>query len=318
MTQAKGGLGRGLSALLPQEVRVPAGDGMRAPADAWSRSADEPRIATGPQLREIRVQDIQPNPRQPRQAIDDEALEELAASIRSVGLLQPIIVRRAGHGYELVAGERRWRASQRAGLEVIPAVVRDTEDEHLLRDALIENLQRVDLNPLEEAAAYRGLVDDFGATHEEIAARVGKSRAAVTNSLRLLGLAPEVQQRLASGTLSAAHGRAIAALADHGAQARAAVRVAAEQMSVRQTEEMVRAMAGSGQARLSERARARRDTPSAAREAGILEAEMLLSDILGTRVVVESGRARSRVVIEYADFADLDRIVRIIEGEREH
>jgi ParB family chromosome partitioning protein len=288
MNEQRGGLGRGLSALLPQERR------------------------TGSELREVGLDEIRPNPRQPRTTVDDEALGELAASIRSVGLLQPVIVREAVDGtYELVAGERRWRAARIAGLLRIPAIVRETGDDQLLRDALIENLQRVDLNPLEEAAAFRQLVDDFGATHEEIADRVGKSRAAVTNALRLLSLAPDVQSRMSSGLISAAHGRAIAALSDPKAQARAAARVVAESLSVRQTEELVRTMAGTGEA-LHERAVARRDVRKD-RPAGILEAEMLLSDILGTRVSVESGRRRGRIVIEYADFDDLDRIVRLIE-----
>ncbi|MGZ4119286.1 MAG: ParB/RepB/Spo0J family partition protein [Actinomycetota bacterium] len=290
MTELKGGLGRGLSALLPQEQRV-----------------------SGPQLRDVPLDEIRPNPRQPRTGLDDAMLEELAASIRSVGLLQPVVVRPVSGGYELVAGERRWRASKIAGLMRIPAIVRETGDDQMLRDALIENLQRVDLNPLEEAAAFRQLVDDFGATHEEIADRVGKSRAAVTNALRLLQLGPDVQQRLAAGTLSAAHGRAIAALADHDAQARAAARVVAGSLSVRQTEDLVRQMVGTGD-QLRERAIARRDV-SKERPAGILEAEMLLSDILGTRVAVEPGRRRGRISIEFADFDDLDRIVRLIGGE---
>ncbi|HLW16235.1 MAG TPA: ParB/RepB/Spo0J family partition protein [Actinomycetota bacterium] len=290
MTELKGGLGRGLSALLPHEVV----------------------IAGGPQLRDIAIGEIRPNARQPRTAIEDDALNELAASIRSVGLLQPVVVRPVDGGYELVAGERRWRACTLAGLTRIPAIIRETGDDQMLRDALIENLQRVDLNPLDEAAAFRQLVDDFGATHEEIAERVGKSRAAVTNSLRLLQLSPDVQQRIATGTFSAAHGRAIAALADHAAQARAAARVVADSLSVRQTEELVRTMVGTGEP-LRERAAARRD-PKKDRPAGILEAEMLLSDILGTRVVVESGRRRGRIAIEFADFDDLDRIVRHIGG----
>ena len=290
MTELKGGLGRGLSALLPHEVV----------------------IAGGPQLRDVAIGEIKPNARQPRTAIDDDALDELAASIRSVGLLQPVVVRPVDGGYELVAGERRWRACKLAGLTRIPAIIRETGDDQMLRDALIENLQRVDLNPLDEAAAFRQLVDDFGATHEEIAERVGKSRAAVTNSLRLLQLSPDVQQRIAAGTFSAAHGRAVAALADHAAQARAAARVVADALSVRQTEDLVRTMVGTGEP-LRERAAARRD-PKKERPAGILEAEMLLSDILGTRVVVESGRRRGRIAIEFADFDDLDRIVRFIGG----
>jgi len=290
MTELKGGLGRGLSALLPHEVR----------------------IAGSPQLRDIAIDEIKPNARQPRTAIDDDALGELAASIRSVGLLQPVVVRPVDGGYELVAGERRWRACRLAGLTRVPAIIRETGDDQMLRDALIENLQRVDLNPLEEAAAFRQLVDDFGATHEEIADRVGKSRAAVTNSLRLLQLSPDVQQRIAAGTFSAAHGRAIAALADHAAQSRAAARIVADGLSVRQTEELVRSLVGTGEP-LRERAAARRDQKKE-RSAGILEAEMLLSDILGTRVVVEPGRRRGRISIEFADFEDLDRIVRLIGG----
>lgn len=316
MTQIKGGLGRGLSALLPQGNQpAPTVVDPEHPGIAPAVVA-VPEVRPRAELIEVAIDDIRPNPRQPRQTIDDAPLGELAASIRSVGLLQPVIVRRVHNGYELVAGERRWRACRIAGLARIPAIVRRTGDDQLLRDALIENVQRVDLSPLEEAAAFRQLVDEFGATHEEIATRVGKSRAAVTNSLRLLTLAPEVQQRISIGALSAAHGRAIAALADHAAQARAAVRAVADALSVRQTEDLVRAMAGTGEAQLSGRAVARREAPKPERPAGILEAEMLLSDILATRVVVESASERGRIVIDYADFTDLDRIVRIIEGER--
>lgn len=294
MTQTRGGLGRGLSALLPPDVQV-----------------------VGPTLREVPIDDVSPNPRQPRAAMDEQELSELAASIAQVGLLQPIVVRERDGRYELVAGERRWRACRLAGLSHVQAIVRDTDDDALLRDALIENVQRVDLNPLEEAAAFRQLVDDFGATHEEIAERVGKSRAAVTNALRLLNLAADVQQRLAAGLLSAAHARAIAALADHGAQARVAARIVSEGLSVRATEELVRTMAGTGEADLAERAAARRGATTTTRPAGLLEAEMLLSDILNTRVEVTSRRARGRIAIDYADFEDLDRIVRIIGGKQE-
>lgn len=294
MSEQRGGLGRGLSALLPAQ---------RAPE--------------GRRLQEVALDEIKPNHRQPRNGFDDASLEELAASIRSVGVLQPVIVRPVGDGFELVAGERRWRAARLAGLHAIPAIVREAGDDQMLRDALIENLQRVDLNPLEEAAAFRQLVDDFGATHEEIAERVGKSRAAITNALRLLALSPDVQQRMAAGSISAAHGRAIAALADHATQARAAARVVAEQLTVRRTEEMVRQMAGAAGEGLSARATATRaGSRPAQRPAGILEAEMLLSDILATRVQVHAGRKRGRVIIEYADFEDLDRIVRTIEGQR--
>lgn len=305
MTQPRGGLGRGLSALLPKQKQEEAGG---------AGPSSEGRA----ELRELALDEIRPNPRQPRAAFDEAALNELAASIRSVGLLQPVVVRAVFGGYELVAGERRLRAARIAGLGAIPAIVRHAGDEQMLRDALIENLQREDLNPLEEAAAYRQLVDDLGATHEEVAERVGKSRAAVTNALRLLGLAPEVQRRIATGSLSAAHGRAIAALANHDAQARAAQRATADGLSVRQTEELVRTMAGSGEAALASRAVARRGAAGspAVRVPGLSEAEVLLSDILSTRVTVQGGRGKGRIVIEYADFEDLDRIVRAIEGSR--
>jgi ParB family transcriptional regulator, chromosome partitioning protein len=284
MTQIRGGLGRGLSALLPQEASV----------------------------REIGLDEIRPNPRQPRKEIEPEALTELAASIAVVGLIQPVVVRKADIGYELVVGERRWRAARIAGLERIPAVVRETDDGAMLRDALIENLQRVDLDPLEEAAAYRQLLDELGVTHEELAARVGKSRVVITNTLRLLNLAPEVQMRLASGAISAAHARAILALGDHAAQARAAARVVAEQLTVRETEDLVRRLAASGQPLVS------RSTPSRVeRPAGILEAERMLSDMLQTQVRVHAGRRRGRIEIDFAGIEDLDRIVRAIAPPKE-
>jgi len=277
----RGGLGRGLSALL------------QAPSAS---------------LREIPLEEIAPNHRQPRVEFDDEALEGLAASIRAVGVLQPVVVRPLPQGgFELVVGERRWRAARRAGLERIPAVVREAGEEDLLRDALIENLHREDLNPLEEAAAYRQLLDDVGMTHEELADRVGRSRAAITNSLRLLGLAPTVQRRIAGGTLTAAHGRALAGLVDPEGQERVAQRVVAQNLSVRQTEELVRKLVASGAGLSVRAARSRVERPAA-----ILEVEKRLSDILDTRVNVEIGRRRGRVTIEFADMEDLDRIWRVI------
>ena len=277
----RGGLGRGLSALL------------QAPSAS---------------LREIPLDEIAPNHRQPRVEFDDEALEGLAASIKAVGVLQPVVVRQLEHGgFELVVGERRWRAARRAGLERIPAVVREAGEEDLLRDALIENLHREDLNPLEEAAAYRQLLDDVGMTHEELADRVGRSRAAITNSLRLLGLAATVQRRIAGGTLTAAHGRALAGLVDPESQERVAQRVVAQNLSVRQTEELVRKLVASGVGLSVRASRSRVERPAA-----ILEVEKRLSDILDTRVSVEVGRRRGRVTIEFADMEDLDRIWRTI------
>jgi ParB family chromosome partitioning protein len=292
MTQPRGGLGRGLSALLPTES---------------SRSG----------LREIDLDQITPNPKQPRTVFDPEAVEELAASIRAVGVLQPVVVRRVeSGGYQLVVGERRWRAARLANLTTIPAIVRDGDDASLLRDALIENVQRQDLNPLEEAAAFRALIEEAGLTHDELAAQVGKSRAAVTNALRLLSLAPGVQQRIASGALSAAHGRAIAAVATHPAQERLAARAVAEALSVRAVEDLVRALAETG-AGLSERAHRSRTSPSqAVRSAGILEVEKRLSDILETRVRVVTRGKRGRIEIEFADQEDLDRIWQVLARDR--
>jgi ParB family chromosome partitioning protein len=256
-------------------------------------------------MTEIPLDEIAPNPRQPRATFDDAALADLAASIRSVGVLQPVVVRKRPGGYQLVMGERRVRAARLAGLERIPAVVRDAEDMDMLRDALIENLQREDLNPIEEAEAFRALIKQAGLTHEEIAERIGRSRPAITNALRLLDLVPTVRDRLRSGSLSAAHGRAIAALVGAEAQERIARRVVADSLSVRATEELVRGLVVSGVEQVTKRAVASR----ADRGAGILEVEKQLSDILDTRVRVETGRGgRGRIVVEFAGEEDLARI----------
>ena len=288
MTQAKGGLGKGLSALLP------------------------PQSTTG--LRDIELAQIVPNPKQPRTDFDEEAVHELAASIRAVGVLQPVVVRRAGDEYQLVVGERRVRAARLAGLERIPAIVRDTDDGTMLRDALVENVHRQDLNPLEEAAAYRALLEDGGLTHEEVAAQVGKSRAAVTNALRLLTVAPGVQGRLRTGSISAAHARAIAAIEDHRAQERLAARIVAEGLSVRATEGIVAGMAGAGAA-LTTRAAKSRGASAGARAPGILEVEKRLGDMLETRVRIDLSGKRGRIEIEFADMEDLDRIWRALSRE---
>jgi ParB family chromosome partitioning protein len=277
----RGGLGRGLSALLS------------APSTS---------------LRELPLDDIAPNHRQPRTEFDDEALDALAASIKAVGVLQPVVVRQKPDGaYELIVGERRWRAARRAGLERIPAVVREAGEEDMLRDALIENLHREDLNPLEEAAAYRQLLEDLGMTHEQLAERVGRSRAAITNALRLLGLSATVQTRIAAGAITAAHGRAIAGLADPESQERVAQRIVAQNLSVRQTEELVRQLVSSGTGITVRAARSRVERPAA-----ILEVEKRLSDMLDTRVNVEVGRRRGRITIEFGGLEDLDRIWRAI------
>ena len=355
----KGGLGRGLSALLPRtapaapaapaedldarttpgdaasttpgDARTTPGDARTTPGDVETTdavraatatrshdrvNADDARAASDEQasigaLRELPIASIEPNPRQPRTVFDDRGLEELAASIRAVGVLQPIIVRPRGDTFELVAGERRLRASLRAGRTTVPAIVRDTADEQLLLDALIENVQRIDLNPLEEAASYRALLDDLGVTHEQLAARVGRSRAAITNALRLLSLAPEVQRRVVDGDLSAAHARTLAAISDHEQQLRAARTVIAEQLSVRATEQLVRDAAASPAAPLTAHSVATRAARALAtdRPAGVLEAEKLLAERLDTTVRIEHPTSgRGRIVIEYAGIDDLARL----------
>lgn len=312
MAQQKRGLGKGLGALIPTTpigvADAPVDDGPSA----------EPTVPAPPNLGaipgayfdEVPVNAISPNPRQPRQIFDEEALAELAASIKVVGLLQPIVVRKIGDGdYQLVMGERRWRASQLAELEVVPAIVRDTSDGDLLRDALIENLHRQQLNALEEAAAYQQLLDDFGTTHEELARKIGRSRPHITNTIRLLNLPPGVQRRVAAGVLSAGHARALLSIADPEAQERLAHRIVAEGLSVRAVEEIV-AM-GSDPAKPS-RQPARRQ-PVAPRLADLAGR---LSDVLDTRVKVELGQRKGKIVVEFASLDDLDRIVKTISPDQ--
>ncbi|HVA60836.1 MAG TPA: ParB/RepB/Spo0J family partition protein [Mycobacteriales bacterium] len=277
------GLGRGLGALLPA-----------SPAEA---------DAIGARYEEIPPDAIVPNPRQPREVFDEDALAELTASILEVGLLQPIVVRETSPGaYQLVMGERRWRASRRAGLTAIPAIIRDTEDSELLREALLENLQREQLNPLEEAAAYRQLLGDFGSTHEELAERLGKSRSQVTNTLRLLNLPPAVQRRVAAGTISAGHARALLGLDSAEAQEQTAARIIAEGLSVRAVEELVAVGDTSIRARRG-RAGARPVAP------GLTELAARLSDHFETRVTVAIGRRRGKLAVEFGSIDDLQRIV---------
>ncbi len=267
--------------------------------------------AGGARFAELPLEAIRPNPSQPRTAFDEQALAELVMSIREVGLLQPVVVRPAGPGvYELVMGERRWRASQEAGTQTIPAIVRDTGDEAMLRDALLENLHRSALNPLEEAAAYAQLLEDFGATHEELATRIGRSRSTISNTIRLLQLPPAVQRRVAAGVLSAGHARAILGLPTAEAQEALATRVVAEGLSVRGTEEAVALAVAQGPAEeRAPRTRGRRPVPTR-----LTEVADRLSDRFETRVKVDLGRSRGKVVIEFASVDDLERIVQVIEG----
>lgn len=247
---------------------------------------------------------VEPNPRQPRQVFDPDALAELVASIREVGLLQPVVVRHLGAGrYQLVMGERRLRAARAAGLAEIPAIVRETADDALLRDALLENLHREQLNPLEEAAAYQQMLDDFGSTHEELAARLGRSRSQVTNTIRLLGLSPPVQRRVAAGVLSAGHARALLGVTDPAEQEALAARIVAEGLSVRAVEELVALRDARTRSPVPRRAGARR------RFDAVADA---LRDRYETTVHVEMGRAKGRVVVEFGSVEDLQRILSLM------
>ena len=294
------GLGRGLGALIPTTpaTREPAPETEPTTADGGARP--------GARFEEIAIADIRANARQPRQAFDEDALAELTHSVREFGVLQPVVVRPAGTGYELVMGERRLRAATAAGLTRIPALVRSTADDAMLRDALLENVHRAGLNPLEEAAAYRQLLDDFGATHEELAHRIGRSRSQVSNTIRLMNLPLPVQRRVAAGVLSAGHARALLALDDPDRQEDLAARIVAEGLSVRATEEQVAVAAHDARPRPPRRPAARISAP------GVADLGDRLSDLLDTRVRVNLGRRKGRITVEFASIDDLERIVAVI------
>lgn len=261
----------------------------------------------GAYFAELPVRAIQPNAKQPRQVFDEDAMAELVFSIREIGLLQPVVVRKVGNdAYELIMGERRWRATQEAGLEVIPAIVRETEDTDMLRDALLENLHRAQLNPLEEAAAYQQLLEDFSCTHEELARRIGRSRPQISNTLRLLKLGPAVQRRVAAGVLSAGHARSLLAVPDSDAQDRLAHRVVAEGISVRALEEIV-ALGDDLDEGSSRRTLPKPTAP------GLGELADRLADRLETRVKVDLGKSKGRITVEFASLEDLRRIVDIMD-----
>ena len=267
----------------------------------------------GAYFAEIDVDRITPNPRQPRQVFEEEALAELVHSVKEVGLLQPIVVRRlAEDRYELIMGERRWRATQEAGLATIPAIVRDTSDDAMLRDALLENLHRSQLNPLEEAAAYQQLLDDFGCTHEELAGRIGRSRPQISNTLRLLRLSPAVQRRVAAGVLSAGHARALLAVTSPDTQDRLAGRVISEGISVRGLEEIVAVGdLGSDDDKPKPRPRNKPHAPA------LDDLAARLSDRLETRVKVALGKTKGKITVEFASIPDLERIVDILDPRDE-
>ncbi|MBI4260622.1 MAG: ParB/RepB/Spo0J family partition protein [Actinobacteria bacterium] len=279
----RGGLGRGLGALIPG-------------------AAEE----TG--LLEIPIGAIGPNPRQPRSGFDEDTIEALAHSIREVGVLQPVVVRRAAEGYELVAGERRVRAARRAGLATIPAVIRESDDTEALREALIENIHREDLGPLELAEAFRELLDELGVTQEVLAERLAVSRPHIANTIRLLQLPPGVQELLAEGRISAGHARALLGLEDEEAQVALALRAVAEGLSVREVEELVKSYAGD----LVRVPEARATRPG--RDPAFAEVEEILSEQLATRVLIKMGKRRGKIIVEFASGEDLERIVSEIVG----
>ena len=316
MAQQRRGLGRGLGALIPDTPKLAGADAARgrdayAQPDAADMQPDALAEVAGASYAEIPITAIVPNPRQPRRTFDEDTLDELAESIKQVGLLQPVVVRAAGPGrYELVMGERRWRASQRAGLTEIGAIVKQTQDDDLLRDALIENLHRQQLDPLEEAAAYQQLLDDFGATHEELARKVGRSRPHISNTLRLLNLPPAVQKRVAAGVLSAGHARALLSVSDPDEQDRLASRIVAEGLSVRAVEEIVAIGSDEVSPRRQARGAARPPTAPALRHLADR-----LSDLFETRVKVELGRRKGKIVVEFATIDDLERIVKAMSPD---
>jgi ParB family transcriptional regulator, chromosome partitioning protein len=320
MTERKGGLGRGLAALIPSgpppgsapPAAAPSNGAVSAaPAVEGGTTVQVDVAVAGAVYRELPIDSIAPNAKQPRQVFDDEALAELEHSIREFGLMQPIVVREAESGqYEIVMGERRWRAAQQAGLDAIPAIIRKTSDDAMLRDALLENIHRVQLNPLEEAAAYQQLLEEFEVTHEELANRIGRSRPVITNMIRLLKLPLPVQRRVAAGVLSAGHARALLGLDDPGAQEELAARIIAEGLSVRATEEAVTLAK-------SEPTRQPKAPPRKAIQApGLQDLADRLSDNFDTRVKVELGRRKGRIVVEFASVDDLERIVKIMNPDQ--
>ncbi len=286
-TARKGGLGRGLDALIPSTPLT-----------------NDSGVVVA-QQGEVDINSISPNPKQPREVFDQDLLNELAASIKEVGVLQPPVVRDIGNGkYELIMGERRLRASKIAGLKTIPVIVRATKDNELLREALLENIHRSQLNPLEEGAAYQNLLNDFGYTHDELATKVGKSRPAISNALRLLNLPTSVQRRLAAGILSAGHARALLTLVDENQIEKLAQRIVAEGLSVRDVEEIV----SSGGANVKTTSTREKAIPAPR----LKEIADHLSDKYDTRVMVELGKSKGKITIEFADKEDLERINKLL------
>ncbi|WP_405760085.1 ParB/RepB/Spo0J family partition protein [Streptomyces sp. NBC_01420] len=335
MSERRRGLGRGLGALIPaapQEKQLSStGTGASAPVLTTERGVAAAKVTTlgsnpvvpepsapvgaestvpndvaGAYFAEVLLDSITPNPRQPREVFDEDALAELVTSIKEVGLLQPVVVRKIGTDrFELIMGERRWRACREAGLERIPAIVRATDDEKLLLDALLENLHRAQLNPLEEAAAYDQLLKDFKCTHDQLADRIGRSRPQVSNTLRLLRLSPPVQRRVAAGVLSAGHARALLSVDDSEEQDKLAHRIVAEGLSVRAVEEIVTLM---GSRPMSAK-KAKGPRAGARLSPALTDLASRLSDRFETRVKVDLGQKKGKIVVEFASMEDLDRIL---------
>ncbi|WP_408932289.1 ParB/RepB/Spo0J family partition protein [Corynebacterium sp. YSMAA1_1_D6] len=336
--QRQGGLGKGLAALIPSGPGAPSrkprlgdsaadiilGASTGAPKEAGAKkvqgaptiqqsSGSQKRQAKpsviGATYREISVGDILPNPKQPRTVFDEDELAELVHSIKEFGLLQPVVVRPSEEGgFELIMGERRWRASSKAGLATIPAIVRDTKDDDLLRDALLENIHRVQLNPLEEAHAYQQLLEEFGVTQNELADRIGRSRPQVTNMIRLLKLPVDVQKRVAAGTLSGGHARALLGLPDAEAMELIANRVVAEGLSVRATEEAVTLYKRDGKPAEPTK------KPAAPQPQFFTDSAERLADRFDTKVTVTMGKRKGKMVVEFGDQEDFERIMALIEG----
>ena len=294
MSTRKGGLGRGLDTLIPTSITSPTG----------VQIADR---------NEVDINSIVPNPKQPRTIFDADALAELSASIKEVGLLQPPVVRDKGNGtYEIIMGERRLRASKLAGLKTIPVIIRQTPDNELLREALLENIHRSQLNPLEEGSAYQNLLNDFGYTHEELASKVGKSRSTITNTLRLLNLPPAVQRRVAAGVLSAGHARALLTLNDESEIEKLANRINAEGLSVRATEEIVATTQNTTSGNNLNNPVSGKGANNSSVTARLKEVAEEIGSTLDTRVTVELGKQKGKITIEFATLEDLDRIAGLI------
>ncbi|SFD84127.1 chromosome partitioning protein, ParB family [Actinopolyspora alba] len=329
MTERRGGLGRGLAALIPsapESEAPPEGDnfdtvtvsGGADTAPPSGGSAVEPVVSretsdsvAGAVYREIEISAIVPNPRQPRQVFDEDALAELEHSIKEFGLMQPIVVRELDDGeqYELIMGERRWRAAQQAELATLPAIVRQTKDDALLRDALLENIHRVQLNPLEEASAYQQLLEEFEVTHDELADRIGRSRPVITNMIRLLRLPLPVQRRVAAGVLAAGHARALLSLDNAQDQEEIANRIVAEGLSVRAAEEQVTLKKREQPEKPKSKQRPKMEL------AGAEEVQDRLADWLDTKVKVESGQRKGRIVVEFGSSDDLRRLTELLLGD---